>query len=694
VYSAYIGSIVDLVHIMGSLHTAQYQYIPAIAFPQQQSLNLRLNTPPSFHNPKSVIVIGLPSIQSTVPPPLRAADPHAVSCLAKPGLVLPVEGAPLVFSTSFAHDLVLHINYPGGTRPEAAEPQDIPLTADAYKGGLVLATIPKRHPLSVVQVSLPTTGGIGQPKLATPAAPPADPAEGLTGTIRGGWGFDTFTGPTMMLEDAPGKDWKVAGEDQLIAGPGAPKDQHVLLTSTGTACIQSISLEVPQAKPEKTTWKPAVLAADAVRPNAIDVSLNLTALPGRDPATLHLAVHQFGDAKTDTVSLVSYARPATLGGLELHSGDRTATLTGTSLDEVREMKLGGTIFAPVPSGAASTPTTIRLAQAADAAPPALHAGDKLTAQVLLKDGRSLPLAFTVAPARPSVTLLNKAIVAPETAPKAALAIQLASPDDLPISDTLLFSLRSAQPFPRAGKIEIAAADSNDAPHATLTVAGETLVLEDPTTLLARFDPLKAFGPSAFGPIRMRAVGPDGSAGDWLPLAILVRLPTLTGLSCPVAPPTPVAKHAKQPTPAATAKPASPDTAPASETSAPSEPAAQDAANHTASAPASADAKPASGPPTSDAASAPETAQPVPPSAPTTAPAAAAAPPKPCTLTGSSLYLLDSIAPAETFADPTRVPPGYVGSSLTVPPPTGAVYYLRLRDDPDPIDTVTLPAGPL
>src|ERR1019366_8979650 len=138
VYSAYVGSIVDLVHIMGSLHTAQYQYIPAIAFPQQQSLNLRLNTPPSFHNPKSVIVIGLPSIQATVPPPLRASDPRLVSCLQKPGVVLPVEGAPLVFSTSFAHDLVLRLNYPSGAKPDAkanpaqAKEQDIPLSADAF----------------------------------------------------------------------------------------------------------------------------------------------------------------------------------------------------------------------------------------------------------------------------------------------------------------------------------------------------------------------------------------------------------------------------------------------------------------------------------------------------------------------------------------------------------------------------------
>jgi hypothetical protein len=41
-----------------------------------------------------------------------------------------------------------------------------------------------------------------------------------------------------------------------------------------------------------------------------------------------------------------------------------------------------------------------------------------------------------------------------------------------------------------------------------------------------------------------------------------------------------------------------------------------------------------------------------------------------------------------------VPEGFVGSSLTAPPPTGAEYYLRLRDDPTAIDTLTLPAGPL
>src|SRR6202012_1926888 len=87
-YSAYVGALVDLVRIMGNLHTAQYQYIPAIAFPQGAALNLRLNTPPSFHNPKSVLVIGLPAIQKAIPPPLRPADANSVSCLLAPTVTL------------------------------------------------------------------------------------------------------------------------------------------------------------------------------------------------------------------------------------------------------------------------------------------------------------------------------------------------------------------------------------------------------------------------------------------------------------------------------------------------------------------------------------------------------------------------------------------------------------------------------
>src|ERR1700761_4090620 len=139
-YSPYVGAIVDLIRITSTLHTAKYQYIPAIAFPDGDALHLRLNPPPSFNNPKSVIVIGLPAIQAAVPPPLRTPNPETISCLLKPSVVLPIEGAPLVYATALAHDLVLHLDGPNGG-------PDIPVTPDAFRGGLVLAHLPARKPL-------------------------------------------------------------------------------------------------------------------------------------------------------------------------------------------------------------------------------------------------------------------------------------------------------------------------------------------------------------------------------------------------------------------------------------------------------------------------------------------------------------------------------------------------------------------
>src|SRR6201992_1953457 len=117
-YSAYVGAIVDLVRVMANIHTAQYQYIPAIAFPQNDAMNLHLNTPPSFHNPKSVLVIGLPAVQPSSSPPLRPTDPNHVACLIEPSVTLPIDGAPLVFSTALAHDLLLHLNTPPGAPQE------------------------------------------------------------------------------------------------------------------------------------------------------------------------------------------------------------------------------------------------------------------------------------------------------------------------------------------------------------------------------------------------------------------------------------------------------------------------------------------------------------------------------------------------------------------------------------------------
>ena len=583
-YSAYVGAIVDLVHLMSGLHTAHYQYIPAIAFPDGQSLNLRLNVPPSFNNPKSVIVIGLPAIQASTPPPLRPADPKHINCLLKPSLTLPVEGAPLVFSTAFAHGLVLHLDSP-------APGIDIPLTPDAFRGGLVVAHSSERRVLPL------SPGAPDQPPAATsaasPAATPVAPLPNtIPGTITGVWGFDAFTWPTVQLQDTPGRDWRLADNDILIAG----RENHLSLTSTGTACIQTITLDSDAGKQVETQWN----LAD--KPHLVDVKVPLQSFV---PGALHLTVRQFGEPQADIVAAKTYSEPARLTALQLYAGDTVATLTGTSLDQVKDMAISGLLYSPVPSDpnspASDNPgapnSGLRLTLPADTPAPKFRPGDRLTASFTLKDGRNLSLPVTVAPPRPSVTILSKSGAQPGNS-----LIRLADQNDLPVNQQLTFSLRSATPFPRTGTIEIINAD--ETLRTVLSVASGTLVLQNPRTILATLDPLKTFGTSAYGPLRLRAVTAEGIAGDWLPLATLVRLPSLKDLHCPA-----------------------------------------------------------------DAAS-------------------------PCTLTGSNLYLVDSIATDAEFTTPTSVPEGFVGTSLSLPRPAKTGFYLRLRDDPTTVNTVVMPILPL
>jgi hypothetical protein len=590
VYSAYVGAIVDVVRIMSGLHIAKYQYIPAIAFPSGEALNLRLNTPPSFHDPKSVIVIGLPAIQAAVPPPLRPADSKQISCLLKPGVVLLVEGAPLVFSTAYAHDLILHLDGPGpGT--------DVPLTPDAFEGGLILAHVPARRPLPLETIS---SGSQSDPATSHTApastSPTSSTTNAITGIVKGYWGFDTFTGPVLNLQDTPGKDWKLSEGNTIIAG----QDNHLAITSTGTACIDKITVDTAAGKHIDAQWKPSAT------PASVDVTASLKSV---DPGDLHLAIRQFGKATPDTVSTKTYSEPATLKSLELHAEDTTADLTGTSLNQVQQLTINGLTFTPAPpstpsnqDSASPTPapsnpdTNLRLTLPPNSQAPKLQVGERLTAHFSLKDGRSLTLPVTVSPSRPSVTLLSKSIGQSGDTP-----IHLADQDDLPVSQQLTFSLKSETPFPRTGQLEIANAD--ETLRTTLTVSAGNLVLQNPHTLLATLDPLKAFGTSAFGPLRLRPISPDGTTGDWLPLVNLVRLPTLKDLHCP-----------------------------------------------------------------SDAT-------------------------QPCTVTGTSLYLVDSIATDPAFTDPTTVPEGFVGNTLSLPRPAKTGFYLKLRDDPAAANSVTLPILP-
>ena len=69
------------------------------------------------------------------------------------------------------------------------------------------------------------------------------------------------------------------------------------------------------------------------------------------------------------------------------------------------------------------------------------------------------------------------------------------------------------------------------------------------------------------------------------------------------------------------------------------------------------------------------------------------PDKQCGLTGSNLFLIDSVASDPEFTHTVSVPIGFADSSLNVPRPNGTLLYIKLRDDPSTVNTLTLAVLP-
>ena len=67
--------------------------------------------------------------------------------------------------------------------------------------------------------------------------------------------------------------------------------------------------------------------------------------------------------------------------------------------------------------------------------------------------------------------------------------------------------------------------------------------------------------------------------------------------------------------------------------------------------------------------------------------------KSCQLSGSNLYLIDSVASDPQFTHTAPVPTGFLDASLSVPHPSETGLYLKLRDDPSAVSGVALPVTP-
>ena len=486
-YSPYVASILDIARIMDSFHTAQYQYIPALASPHGDQFELTLNAAPSFHNPQSVLVVALPAVETAQPPPLHAVNPKEIFCAGGNALVLPVDGAPLVFSTGYAHDVTLSVTGKDG------KTIDLPAVADAARGGYVVDTAALH------------SENIG---------------DSVHASLQGYWGFERYRGPGFLLTNAHPTTWGLAlgDEDALVVG----RQDTVHLQADTVSCVDGIMLKDPAGKELKVDWK-------TVKPNELEVKLPLQ---GAQPGAMTLLVSEAGAGHPQPISLQAFADAAHFDGFALHAGDAQGLLKGSRLDEVAGLSIRNVAFVPgeltTRNGADELTMAAQDTQAAANLKPEHGVGAKVT----LKDGRVLPLTAAVDAPRPRVLLIGKTV---QSSPSGKDSnIQLTDPGEVPQDASLSFAVRTQWPaaFARDESVEVAAGDESSA--TVLSFANGGITLENAQVAVVTVSPAKSFGASAYGPLQFRVIA-KGIAGDWQLLGNLVRMPVLRDLTCPATP---------------------------------------------------------------------------------------------------------------------------------------------------------------
>jgi len=486
-YSPYVASVLDIARILDSFHTAQYQYIPALASAQGDKLALTLNSAPSFHNPQSVLVVALPAVEQAQLPPLHAVNPKGIYCAGRSALVLPVDGAPLVFATHYAHDMTLSLMGNDGNSI------DLPAAADAVQGGYVV-----------------DTSALHSAHLGT----------GVHASLQGAWGFEHYRGPGFLLMNAHAKGWELAAgdEDALVVG----RQDTVHLQADSVGCVDGIILKDSAGKELKAEWK-------TVKPNELEVKLPLLEA---NPGAMTLWVTESGVSQPQPISIQTFADAGHFDGFDIYAGDARGVLKGSRLDQVASLSLRNVAFMPgelsTRNGGDELPMIAEDPQAA----ANLKQERAIAAKITLKDGRVLPLLASVDAPRPRGTLIGKSV---QSSPSTHDSnIQLADTGELPQDATLTFAVRTQWPaaFARDETIEVSAGDESSI--AVLSFLNAGITLENAQVAVATLNPAKAFGASAFGPLQFR-VAAKGIVGDWQTLGNLVRLPVLRELQCPSTP---------------------------------------------------------------------------------------------------------------------------------------------------------------
>jgi hypothetical protein len=257
-YSPYIGVVRDLARVLGAFHTAEFQYIPALAVTRDDAMHLLLNAVPSFREPKSVLVTALPPVKPAQPPPLQAVSNTPAMCAGDPNLVLPVNGGPLIYSTRYAHSMAVRVKTRDGRSIS------IPVTASAERGGFVIDRSRFR---------------------------PGDFGDHIDATLQGYWGFQPFDGPRFSIANASSSSWRLGdGQPSLMEGA----DGKVTLTGGTAQCVERVSVTSSTGANATVQWQPAAdgltfaLPATAASPGVAKVTVKL--IGSEDAATIDLPI--------------------------------------------------------------------------------------------------------------------------------------------------------------------------------------------------------------------------------------------------------------------------------------------------------------------------------------------------------------------------------------------------------------------
>jgi hypothetical protein len=232
---------------------------------------------------------------------LRAINADQVFCLQKSSLVLPVEGAPLVFSSDIGHDFYLSV--PG----KDGKDLKLPARADASSGGFLIDT----HTVEGAKLD-----------------------QQMTGTLHGYWGFESYEGPNFHLRTSRPAQWVIPATEQTALIVGREDTFH--LQSDSAACVDNIKIQDAQGKDVKTTWK-------ATKPDELELKV---ALKDQPAGRMTIKLQQFGQPKPDELPLLAYSEAAHLEGFTINAGDQQGVLKGTRLDEVDHFDLNGIHFVP------------------------------------------------------------------------------------------------------------------------------------------------------------------------------------------------------------------------------------------------------------------------------------------------------------------------------------------------------------